>query len=166
MIPYLNKLEEEKTLLLDRTKDLTVDQYNVVPPGFNNNIIWNMGHILVVSEDLLYGNSPYRPAQTYHYYFGNIHAHSSYPDGTKDGAHTGVLKPADCSKYAKSARHFDFIGISEHNHLQARMHLASYAKGLAEATTAHQDGRFVCLYGMEYGVIKNGGHVIIYGFDP
>ena len=104
-------------------------------------------------------------AQTYHYYFGNIHAHSSYSDGTKDGAHTGVLKPADCFKYAKSAQHFDFLGISEHNHLQARMHLTSYAKGLAEATAANQDGKFVCLYGMEYGVIKNGGHVIIYSFD-
>jgi len=60
MIPYLNKLEEERKLLLERTKDLTVDQYNMIPRGFNNNIIWNMGHILVVSEDLLYGNSPYR----------------------------------------------------------------------------------------------------------
>jgi hypothetical protein len=104
-------------------------------------------------------------AQTYHYYFGNIHAHSSYSDGAKDGAQTGVLTPADCYKYAKSAQHFDFLGISEHNHLQARMHLASYVKGLAEANTANQDGKFVCLYGMEYGVIKNGGHVIIYGFD-
>jgi hypothetical protein len=60
MIQYLNKLEEERKLLLDRTKDLTVDQYNIIPTGFNNNIIWNMGHILVVSEDVLYGNSPYQ----------------------------------------------------------------------------------------------------------
>lgn len=103
--------------------------------------------------------------QTYHFYFGNIHAHSSYSDGTKDGAQTGVLKPADCYRYAKSAEHFDFLGISEHNHLQAKMHLASYAKGLAEAKASNEDGKFVCLYGMEYGVIKNGGHVIIYGFD-
>lgn len=102
---------------------------------------------------------------TYHYYFGNIHAHSSYSDGTKDGAQTGVLTPTDCYKYARSAQHFDFLGISEHNHLQAKMHLASYVKGLAQADAANEDGKFVCLYGMEYGVIKNGGHVIIYGFN-
>lgn len=60
MIQYLDKLEDERKLLLERTKDLTVDQHNIIPPGFNNNIIWNMGHILVVSEDLLYGNSPYQ----------------------------------------------------------------------------------------------------------
>ncbi|MEO8948601.1 MAG: CehA/McbA family metallohydrolase [Mucilaginibacter sp.] len=104
-------------------------------------------------------------AQPYHYYFGNIHAHSAYSDGNKDGATTKVLTPADCYKFAQSAQHFDFLGISEHNHLQAKMHLASYAKGLAEAKAANQDGKFVCLYGMEYGVIKNGGHVIIYGMD-
>ena len=60
MIPYLDKLAEGRNLLLDRTKDLTLDQYNRIPLGFNNNIIWNMGHILVVSEDLLYENSPYQ----------------------------------------------------------------------------------------------------------
>ncbi|WPU96408.1 DinB family protein [Mucilaginibacter sabulilitoris] len=60
MIQYLNKLEEERRLLLERTKELTVDQYNIIPPGFNNNIIWNMGHILVVSESLLYQDSPYQ----------------------------------------------------------------------------------------------------------
>jgi hypothetical protein len=29
MIQYLNKLEEDRRLLLELTKDLTVDQYNV-----------------------------------------------------------------------------------------------------------------------------------------
>lgn len=60
MIPYLDHLAEGRNLLLERTKDLTPAQYNRIPPDFNNNIIWNMGHILVVSEDLLYENSPYR----------------------------------------------------------------------------------------------------------
>jgi hypothetical protein len=60
MIQYLDKLEAGRKLLLERTKDLTMDQYNIIPPGFNNNIIWNMGHILVVSENLLYENSPYQ----------------------------------------------------------------------------------------------------------
>ena len=60
MIPYLDHLAEGRNLLLERTKDLTPAQYNRIPPGFNNNIIWNMGHILVVSEDLLYENSPYQ----------------------------------------------------------------------------------------------------------
>lgn len=82
MIQYLNKLEEERRLLLGRTKDLTMDQYNIIPPGFNNNIIWNMGHILVVSESLLYQNSPYqRPT---HELMKPRFEKGSIPDGMVD----------------------------------------------------------------------------------
>jgi hypothetical protein len=55
MIQYLNILEEERKLLMERTRDLTVDQYNIIPHCFNNNIIWNMGHILVAGLHSLYG---------------------------------------------------------------------------------------------------------------
>ena len=79
MIQDLNKLEEDRRLLLERTKDLTVDQYNIIPPGFNNNIIWNMGHILVVSESLLYQNSPYqRPVNEF---MKSRFERGSIPDG-------------------------------------------------------------------------------------
>lgn len=61
----------------------------------------------------------------------------------------------------------DFLGISEHNHYSSSnnpgMHVADYARGLYQADTANNDGTFVCMYGMEYGVISNGGHVVIYG---
>lgn len=63
MLQYLNKLEENRKLLLDRTEYLTEHQYNLVPFGESNNIIWNMGHLLVVSENILYKDSPFqRPA--------------------------------------------------------------------------------------------------------
>jgi len=101
-------------------------------------------------------------AQTYHYYFGNIHAHTAFSDGNKDHA---AGTPAECYAFAKKSKHFDFLGISEHNHSQAGMQLESYKKGLQQANEANEDGKFVCLYGMEYGVISKGGHVIIYGVD-
>lgn len=59
MIEYLNKLEEERTLLLKQTDKLSEAQYNWIPEGFNNNIIWNMGHLIVVSENLLYKDTPF-----------------------------------------------------------------------------------------------------------
>lgn len=40
----------------------------------------------------------------------------------------------------------------------------SYGLGLAEAAAANQDGTFLALYGMEWGVSSNG-HVIIYGMN-
>jgi len=104
-------------------------------------------------------------AQSYNYYYGNIHAHSSFSDGCKDAADTHVSTPADCYKFAKQSEHCDFFGLSEHNHSQAGMRLANYAKGITDAANENEDGKFVCLYGMEYGVIKNGGHVLVYGQD-
>jgi hypothetical protein len=33
---------------------LTIEQLNKIPDGFNNNIIWNFGHILVSTQTLCY----------------------------------------------------------------------------------------------------------------
>jgi hypothetical protein len=37
------------------TKNLSIEQMNLVPEGFNNNLIWNFGHIIVVQQGLCYG---------------------------------------------------------------------------------------------------------------
>lgn len=34
--------------------ELTLDELNAVPEGFNNNIIWNFGHIVVSTQTLCY----------------------------------------------------------------------------------------------------------------
>ena len=36
-------------------KDLSSEQLLAVPEGFDNNIAWNLGHLLVVQQRLLYG---------------------------------------------------------------------------------------------------------------
>jgi hypothetical protein len=59
MTKYLELLEKQRRTLLKSTEHLTTDQYNLVSPGFNNNIIWNMGHALIVSESLLYSKIPF-----------------------------------------------------------------------------------------------------------
>ena len=116
--------------------------------------------LAVVSAPNLYGQ------RAYNIYFGNIHSHTSFSDGTKDSLTSKVKTPAQAYDYAKKTQHLDFLGISEHNHKQAGMKSkANYALGTAQAKNATQNGKFVALYGMEYGVIKNGGHVLIYGID-
>lgn len=105
-------------------------------------------------------------AQTLNYYFGNIHAHSSYSDGNKDSSLSGLTTPLQNFNYAKNSQQIDFYGISEHNHYSAGMTaIADYHRGLADADSATVDGTFVALYGMEWGVISGGGHVLVYGYD-
>lgn len=91
---------------------------------------------------------------------GNIHAHSSYSDGNQDAAAT----PLQDFQFAAASLHSDFLGISEHNHSQAGMSLGNYALGLAQANQA-TTSTFVALYGMEWGVISGGGHVVVYGVN-
>ena len=104
-------------------------------------------------------------AQAYQFYFGNIHAHSSFSDGNKDNGINGGKQPKDNYAFASQSYNFHFLGISEHNHTEAGMKLADYKKGLQQADSANKNGTFVTMFGMEYGVISNGGHVLIYGID-
>lgn len=44
--------------LYDRFFDnYTADQLNKIPEGFNNNLIWNIGHIIVAQQSLVYKSS-------------------------------------------------------------------------------------------------------------
>ncbi|BDD03337.1 DinB family protein [Aureibacter tunicatorum] len=43
--------------LINNLEDLTVKELNHTPKGFNNNIIWNVGHALVSQQALIYSTS-------------------------------------------------------------------------------------------------------------
>lgn len=102
-------------------------------------------------------------------YFGNLHAHTLYSDGSGT--------PAQAFQGAKAAG-LDFMAVTEHNHKAAesdedtaRIHIArdptlyngNQASSLVEAAkAATQDGSFVALYGQEYSVIKKGNHINVF----
>jgi hypothetical protein len=58
---YMNKNIESirgpRKLLIELTKELSTEQINKVPAGFNNNIIWNMGHLISAQEGVCYKRS-------------------------------------------------------------------------------------------------------------
>ena len=109
-------------------------------------------------------------SQAYNYYFGNLHAHTAFSDGNKDSSTSGVGRPDGSYAYAKLSQDFDFLGISEHNHYSSNHNpgfkLSRYQPGITMANAANQDGTFLSLFGMEYGISSNNnGHVVIYGFN-
>lgn len=112
-------------------------------------------------------------------YFGNLHSHTSYSDGSG--------KPSDAYKYARSR--VDFLAITEHNHKNAEKGIKSsdprrdgimIAKDhslyngtaskslISAANTYNKDNQFVALFGQEFSVIdsssQNGGgnHVNVF----
>ena len=102
---------------------------------------------------------------SYSYYFGTLHSHSDYSDGNQDNP---GYTPTDDYNYAMTAQCMDFLGISEHNHFSSPDNpgnkISTYHSGTTQANnfnTAHPN--FLALYGMEWGVISGGGHVLVYG---
>jgi hypothetical protein len=43
-----------RSFLLNQVNNLTSEQLNTIPAGFNNNIIWNMGHLLCSAQIICY----------------------------------------------------------------------------------------------------------------
>ena len=53
-------LHQSRKNVLMVVEQLTTEQFNKIPDGFNNNIIWNIGHLLVTQQLLVHklGNGP------------------------------------------------------------------------------------------------------------
>lgn len=108
----------------------------------------------------------YYPAfsQTPGYYFGSLHSHSEYSDGNQ-GNNPQYLNAGSCFEYANGSLHIDFWGISDHNHSTAGMQIADFHSAISEADSVNTDHDFITMYGIEYGTISAGGHLLVYGFD-
>ena len=118
----------------------------------------------LISSPLI-GNATTTNTPINNYYFGNLHAHSDYSDGNKDNP---GFTPANDYNYALGSLGMDFLGISEHNHFSSLDNpgneIANYHLGVTQAATFNSTHpNFLALYGMEWGTISGGGHVLVYG---
>jgi hypothetical protein len=117
----------------------------------------------------------------YTVYFGNLHSQTNHSDGGgalascvgAQNPQSALLGPTDAYTYAMN-KGLDFLMASEHNHMydgsdntnaaaDPAVAKALYQSGLAAASNfngAHPN--FLGVYGMEWGVISNGGHLNIF----
>ena len=51
MLEQIENIKRSRTFLLNLIKDLNVNQLNHIPGQFQNNIIWNMGHLIWAQQD-------------------------------------------------------------------------------------------------------------------
>jgi len=54
MTKQIEIIRKTRTFLLENLKDLTTEQLNKIPEGFNNNIIWNLGHMIAAQQGVCY----------------------------------------------------------------------------------------------------------------
>jgi hypothetical protein len=134
--------------------------------------------VLVVSVTVLASapNAPSGQPTVLQVFFGNLHSHTAYSDGTGT--------PQEAYDHARTAGQLDFLLISEHNHAAAEgtgidpqgLHIANdhslyngpQTDGLittASRVNTQFAGEFVALYGQEYSTNSDGNHVNVYDID-
>jgi len=50
----IEKIKGFRLFLLKQIENLSIDQLNEIPIGFGNNIIWNLGHLISVQQNMCY----------------------------------------------------------------------------------------------------------------
>ncbi|RYE13589.1 MAG: DinB family protein [Sphingobacteriales bacterium] len=54
MLKAIETLQKTRTALFKLTEGLSIEQLNKVPAGFNNNIVWNIAHIVAAQQGVCY----------------------------------------------------------------------------------------------------------------
>lgn len=57
----ISNIKQTRKFLLTLIEGLTLEQLNKQPNGFNNNIFWNIGHIVVAQQGLCYVRAGLQP---------------------------------------------------------------------------------------------------------
>lgn len=54
-------IKRNREIFLELVNSLSIDQLNKIPAGFNNNIAWNFGHIVISAQALCYVRPEIKP---------------------------------------------------------------------------------------------------------
>lgn len=126
-------------------------------------------------------SAPATGSLPYTVYFANLHSQTNHSDGGGDvstcsGSQQPLqapFGPTDAFAYAKG-RGLDILVASEHNHMYDGSSSTNTSASPATAKSLYQSGltaasnynaanpNFLGVYGLEWGVINNGGHLNIF----
>jgi hypothetical protein len=54
MTTLINSIQKVRRFLLQQIEPLDASSLNEIPPGFNNNIAWNLGHLIAAQQGICY----------------------------------------------------------------------------------------------------------------
>ena len=57
MKEQIEYIARSRNNLLEQLRELSVEELNSIPPGYNNNIIWNLGHLIAAQQGICYMRS-------------------------------------------------------------------------------------------------------------
>ncbi len=120
-----NIWKRNRELYLEFFENYSLKQLNKTPDGFSNNLIWNIGHVVVVQQSLIYkfsGLEGYTPAELYRQY-----KPGTKPTGDTSESQVSELKDLLTSLIEKTENDYNDEKFSVfHAHtLSTGFHLAS-----------------------------------------
>jgi len=134
MEKYFSIIKKTRVNFLNSIEDLTIDQLNEIPQGFNNNIIWNLGHLIRSQQVLCYSL----------------------------GSETPLVDMDLVTKYGRGTKPEGFIDESELNYIKENLVSniedleADYLKGLFKNFTSYTTS-----YGVELTNISDAIKFIV-----
>lgn len=118
------------------------------------------GVIVLLHPDFRWELAPADPTVTagdVRVFFGNLHSHTGYSDGSGT--------PEDAYAHARDVAKLDFLAVTEHNHAQAgdiagnhALYNGAQPASLISTAARFNTGNFVALYGQEFSTISSGNH--------
>ncbi len=90
MTQQIENIKIVRTSLLRLVEDLTTEQLNEIPQGFNNNIIWNLAHLTATQQRICYLRSGLQPIVQEKYI--EPFKPDTKPEGFIDSSEVEVLK--------------------------------------------------------------------------
>ena len=61
MNQQIDTIKKVRAFLLEGIKDLSTEQLNKIPAGYNNNIAWNLGHLVAAQQGICYKRAGLTP---------------------------------------------------------------------------------------------------------
>ena len=90
MHQQIENIKATRTFLLTLIEDLTIEQLNQISEGFNNNIIWNLAHLVAAQQSICYKRSGLQPIVQDKYF--SPFAPGSKPEGFIDANEVETIK--------------------------------------------------------------------------
>lgn len=90
MNKQIESLKKARALLLEGINDLTIEQLSQIPAGFNNNIVWNLGHMIAAQQGICYKRAGATPVISDD--FWEKFKPGSKPEGTAEAAEIENIK--------------------------------------------------------------------------
>lgn len=124
-------MESNRVLYLKFLEGYSLEQLNKIPQGLSNNLIWNIGHVLVSQQGLLYRLSglPINVSAE----LNDKYKNGSRPDGNASQAEVDLIKELWLSSVEQIKADYDagaFVNYNEYQ-TQTGFHLANFKDAIA-----------------------------------